>query len=75
MTLGKHKIEGIGYFPFGARASSDFESAMKAVGYSIIGSGAAKGNRHKIWWSHPTYQRVESIYSEDKLTVITAYHV
>jgi hypothetical protein len=45
------------------------------AGYTIMGSAPAKGGRVKVWWSHEIFSNVESIYSEDKSTVITAYHV
>lgn len=48
---------------------------MATAGYQIIGTGSAKGGRHKIWWGHKSYRRVESIYNPDKTVVITAYHV
>ena len=60
MTLDKHKIEGI---------------VQIQAGYTKIGTAPAQGNRIKSWWTHPTYPRVESIYSPDGTIAITAYHV
>ncbi len=48
---------------------------MLNVGYSILGTAPAQGNRIKVWWVHPQYPRVESIYTLDQKTVITVYHV
>jgi hypothetical protein len=47
---------------------------MKDAGYSQSGSAPGKIGRVKVWWNHATYPLVESIYSSDKKTVITAYH-
>uniref|UniRef100_B8HS25 Uncharacterized protein n=1 Tax=Cyanothece sp. (strain PCC 7425 / ATCC 29141) TaxID=395961 RepID=B8HS25_CYAP4 len=47
---------------------------MRNVGYEVAGTGQGQAGRMKVWWSHPTYRFVESIYSPDKATVITAYH-
>jgi len=51
-----------------------FEQLLIDAGYTLIGTAAAKGNRIKSWWTHPTYQRVEVIKSADTTTVVTAYH-
>jgi hypothetical protein len=45
------------------------------AGYSISGSAPAQGQRYKVWWIHEDFRKVESIYSDDKSIVITAYHV
>jgi hypothetical protein len=75
MTLDKHQIDGVP--PWGQRTvdSKVFEAVMLAAGYMITSSAPAHQGRIKIWWTHTTYSRVESIYSPDKSTVITAYHV
>ena len=75
MTLDKHQIDGLSEFTTKTLPAPDFEVRMVAAGYSLAGSASAQGNRLKIWWIHSEYQRVESIYSDDKQTVITAYHV
>lgn len=75
MTLEKHQIQGIPQFKCKVIESSQFEEMMQKAGYFIAGSASAQGNRIKVWWMHPEYQRVESIYSQDKTKVITAYHV
>lgn len=75
MTLGKHRIDGIILEVIKARSATYFESLMINAGYEMSGSAPAKGNRIKIWFKHSVYRRVEAIYSPDKRTVITAYHV
>ncbi len=45
------------------------------AGYSKIGSDPARGKRIKALWNHPTFKRVEVIYSPDEAIAITAYHV
>jgi hypothetical protein len=55
--------------------ASQFEELMTSAGYLISGSAPAQGGRFKVWWGHGTFSSVESIYSNDKNTVITAYHV
>jgi len=51
-----------------------FEQRMKNAGYQVSGSAPAQGRRVKVWWIHQDFRLVESIYSPDKNTVITAYH-
>jgi hypothetical protein len=48
---------------------------LTQAGYNKIGTAPAQGNRIKAWWSHPSYARVESIYSPDGAIAITAYHI
>jgi hypothetical protein len=75
MTLDKHQIDGIGGFCEQVLPTSQFEELMTGAGYSIFGSAPAQGGRFKVWWQHATFRNVESIYSNDKSIVITAYHV
>lgn len=75
MTLNKHKIQGLPEFKCQTLSATQFEKLMIDAGYSISGTAPAQGNRIKVWWIHDQYPRVESIYSPDKKTVITAYHV
>jgi hypothetical protein len=75
MTLDKHQIDGIGGFNSKILPANQFEESLSSAGYTITGSAPAKGGRVKVWWTHETFDNVESIYSEDKSTVITAYHV
>jgi hypothetical protein len=75
MTLDKHQIDGIGGFSSKVLPTNQFEESLSSAGYTITGSAPAKGGRVKVWWTHETFANVESIYSEDKSTVITAYHV
>lgn len=75
MTLNKHPIYGLPKFDCKTMPAEKFDSLMLASGYTQIGSGKGQGKRIKIWWIHDSYPRVESIYSEDKQTVITAYHI
>jgi hypothetical protein len=74
MTLDKHQIDGLPSFTSKTLPSSEFEAQMRGAGYEIAGTGQAQGGRIKVWWSHSSYRFVESIYSRDKATVITAYH-
>jgi hypothetical protein len=75
MTLDKHQIDGIGGFCEKVLPTSQFEELMIAAGYSITGSAPAQGGRFKVWWGHLSFRSVESICSNDRNTVITAYHV
>jgi hypothetical protein len=75
MTLDKHQIDGIGSFCAKVLPASEFEELMTRAGYTETGMAPAQGGRHKVWWVHPTFRRVESINSADKTTTITAYHV
>ncbi|BAY12582.1 hypothetical protein [Calothrix sp. NIES-2098] len=75
MTLDKHTIQGIAAFTSTTLPSSEFEKLMINAGYFEVGTAPAQGGRIKVWWSHDHYPRVESIYSPDKNTVLTAYHV
>jgi hypothetical protein len=75
MTLDKHQLDGIGGFSEKVLAANQFEELMMNGGYSQIGSAPAQGKRVKVWWTHETFRNVESIYSDDKSLVITAYHV
>jgi hypothetical protein len=74
MTLDKHEIQGLSSFKRKTLEASTFEDLMKDAGYSQSGSAPGKIGRVKVWWNHATYPLVESIYSSDKKTVITAYH-
>jgi hypothetical protein len=75
MTLDKHQLDGIGGFSEKVLPAAQFEELMMNAGYSISGTAPAQGGRIKVWWIHLTFRTVESIYSEDKSIVITAYHV
>jgi hypothetical protein len=75
MTLDKHTIQGLAAFTSKTLPSADFEKLMINAGYFEVGTAPAQGGRIKVWWSHDDYPRVESIYSPDKLTTLTAYHV
>lgn len=75
MTLDKHQIDGVQSFGRTTVASSVFETALSAAGYTKAGSAPGQAGCVKIWWVHSTYRRVESIYSPNKEKVITAYHV
>ena len=75
MTLDKHQIDGIGGFAQKVLPASQSESIMIDAGYLQIGSAPAQGRRLKFWWSHASFRTVESIYSTDKSTVITAVYV
>jgi hypothetical protein len=74
MTLDKHQLDGIGGFSEKVLPANQFEELMTNAGYSISGSAPAQGGRVKVWWIHLTFSSVESIYSNDKSIVITAYH-
>jgi hypothetical protein len=75
MTLDKHQIDGLSEFSSKTLPAAEFEVRLSSAGYSQAGSAPAQGGRVKVWWIHSEYRRVESIYSNDKQTVITAYHV
>ncbi|MGB0560347.1 MAG: hypothetical protein ACPGVO_00895 [Spirulinaceae cyanobacterium] len=75
MTLGKHKLNGIAQITAKTLSTEEFESLLFNSGYAKIVSAPAKGNRLKVWWTHPKYRRIESIYSPDGNTAITAYHI
>jgi hypothetical protein len=75
MTLDKHIIDGVSPITVKVLPATDFDTLLVQAGYSKIGTAPAQGNRVKAWWSHPTYTRVEVIYSPDGTTAITAYHV
>jgi hypothetical protein len=75
MTLDKHVIQGLPTFTIKTLSSGEFEKMMISAGYIDTGSAPAQGGRIKVWWSHDDYPRVESIYSPNKNTVLTAYHV
>jgi hypothetical protein len=70
MTLDKHQIDGIGGFSSKVLPADQFEESLSSAGYTIAGSAPAKGGRVKVWWTHETFDNVESIYSEDKSIVI-----
>lgn len=74
MTLEKHRLDGIPRITRRTLPTSEFEAMLKGAGYTYLGSAPAQGNRHKAWWTHDTYRRVEAIYSPDRQIVITAYH-
>jgi hypothetical protein len=74
MTLDKHEIDGLPGFTRRTMSATQFEALMDDAGYEIVGTAPGQLERVKIWWSHPTHRLVESIYSPDKTTVITAYH-
>jgi hypothetical protein len=75
MTLNRHRIDGLPKILDRTMAAAKFERLLVNAGYSQIGSASAQGKRVKIWWAHPSYRRVEVIYSNNLSTVITAYHV
>ena len=75
MTLDKHTIQGVPKISVRTLPAADFEQLIMGAGYTRIGSAPVKGNRVKVWWSHPIFPRVEVIYSPDMQVVITAYHV
>jgi hypothetical protein len=74
MTLDKHTLDGIPPITSKTLPASDFEATLINAGYTKIGTAPAQGNRIKSWWTHPTYRRVEVIYSPDMALAITAYH-
>ncbi len=75
MTLDKHTIQGLAAFTSKTLPKNEFEKLMLNAGYFEVGTAPAQGRRVKVWWSHDSYPRVESIYSLDNNTVLTAYHV
>lgn len=75
MTLDKHTIQGLAAFTSKTLPSGEFEKLMINAGYLEVGTAPAQGGRVKVWWSHDDFPRVKSIYSPDKNTVLTAYHV
>ncbi|MFM5999458.1 MAG: hypothetical protein ACKPCI_19300 [Dolichospermum sp.] len=75
MTLNKHQIQGLPELKCQTLSATQFEKLMIDAGYSTSGTAPAQGNRIKVWWIHGQYPRVESIYSPEKKTVITAYPV
>lgn len=75
MTLDKHQLDGILQILAKTLPTSEFETLLIEAGYSKIGTAPAQGNRIKAWWNHPTFKRVEVIYSSDGAIAITAYHV
>jgi hypothetical protein len=75
MTLDKHKIDGVPQITVKILPAQEFDNRLIQAGYSKIGTAPAQGNRIKAWWTHPTYSRVEAIYSSDCAVAITAYHV
>ena len=74
MTLDKHQLDGLGRITSKTLAAQTFEQLLLNAGYSKIGTAPAQGNRVKAWWTHPTYRRIEVIYSPDMSVAITAYH-
>jgi hypothetical protein len=75
MTLDKHKLDGITQITAKTLPSTEFELLLLTAGYGKIGTAPAEGNRLKVWWTHPTFRRIEAIYSADGIVAITAYHV
>lgn len=75
MTLDKHKIDGLPQITSRTLPTTEFDTLLTEAGYIRIGSAPAKRNRIKSWWSHPTFARVEVIYSSDNTVAITAYQV
>jgi hypothetical protein len=75
MTLDKHKLEGIAQITAKTLPSTEFELLLLTAGYGKIGTAPAQGNRLKVWWTHPTFRRIEAIYSADGIVAITVYHV
>ncbi|MCC3568576.1 MAG: hypothetical protein EAZ78_16010 [Oscillatoriales cyanobacterium] len=75
MTLDKHKLDGITQITAKTLPSTEFELLLLTAGYGKIGTAPAQGNRLKVWWTHPTFRRIEAIYSADGIVAITAYHV
>lgn len=74
MTLEKHILDGISPIKTKTMIASEFEELLINAGYQKIGFAPAQGQRLKVWWNHPVFRRIESIYSPDGLIVITAYH-
>lgn len=75
MTLDKHRIDGLPNILDRIMVTSRFEQLLVDAGYVKVGTAPAKGNRIKAWWTHPLYRRVEVIYTNNGLIVVTAYHV
>jgi hypothetical protein len=75
MTLDKHQLDGISQITAKTLLSTEFELLLLTAGYGKIGTAPAQGNRMKVWWTHPTFRRIEAIYSADGIVAITAYHV
>jgi hypothetical protein len=74
MTLDKHQIDGIARITSKTLPTQVFDQLLLDAGYSKIGTAPAQGNRIKAWWTHPSYRRVEVIYSPNLSIAITAYH-
>ncbi|MDX2212406.1 MAG: hypothetical protein SFY66_03870 [Oculatellaceae cyanobacterium bins.114] len=74
MTLDKHKLDGIAQITVKTLSAPEFEALLIKAGYTQIGTAPAKGNRIKTWWTHKVFRRIETIYSADGMTAITAYH-
>jgi hypothetical protein len=74
VTLDRHTLDGVPQIKSKTLTATAFEQLMTTAGYSQMGSASAQSNRIKIWWTHDTFRRVESIYSANKKIVITAYH-
>lgn len=75
MTLDKHKLDGVPQIKSKTLPVDKFEDLLRTEGYQQTGTAPAQGNRIKVWWVHPTYRRIEAIYSPDSKVAITAYHV
>ena len=75
MTLDKHRIDGIAPITTKVLPSDRFNEQLIQAGYTKAGMAPAQGGRIKVWWVHPNYARVETIYSSDGAIAITAYHV
>lgn len=75
MTLDKHKLDGVDQITVKTLPAEDFDDLLLGAGYQRMGSAPARGSRIKVWWNHPTYRRIEAIYSPDETIAITAYHV
>jgi len=75
MTLDKHKLDGVPQITAKTLPADEFNELLANAGYQRAGSASAKGNRVKVWWIHPQFRRIESIYSPDKAIAITAYHI
>lgn len=74
MTLDRHIIRNVNPFRVKTLPAFQFESIMKNAGYIKTNSSPAYQGRYYIYFEHTVYGRVETIYSPDKQTVITAYH-
>jgi hypothetical protein len=75
MTLDRHRIDGVAPITAKILPAEVFDERLSQAGYTKAGSAPAQGNRLKVWWVHAEYARVETIYSPDGATAITAYHV